>query len=249
MAKVNMYSVSGTKTSANLPKTFMEKVNLDLLAQAVRVYQDRSHPGLSKVKTRGEVRASTAKIWRQKGTGRARHGSVSAPIFVGGGAAHGPKGVKRTLVLSKKMAKKALLSALSFRAKEGEMVVVNKLSGMKKTKDAQKIIDAIKTKEELKGQVNFSVVVNGSERGAMLAFRNIKGVEVQKAEELNANVALSSTLLVFDKDAFESFGKTKKEGVVQEKPEVRPVKSKTDFKVKVNASKKVAKRVAKKGTK
>jgi large subunit ribosomal protein L4 len=249
MAKINTYSVTGTKTGSNLPKAFQEKVNLDLLAQAVRVYQDRSHPGLSKVKTRGEVRASTAKIWRQKGTGKARHGSISAPIFVGGGIAHGPKGIKRELVLSKKMARKALLSALSLKAKEGKVVVVNNLSGIKKTKEAQKLINSILSKEGIKDRVNLGVVVQSAVTSAKLSFRNIKNVEVADLESLNTLKVLTPNLLVFDKDAIEAFGKVKKDEVVKERSETKPVKSVAKPKLKVAKKRVGAKKVAKKGTK
>src|SRR3990167_4620035 len=97
MPKADTYSSKGTKQEGvNLPKAlFGEKQNDKLLAQAIHVYRDRQHLGNSKVKTRGEVTATTRKWYRQKGTGRARHGAVSAPLFVGGGVAHGPKGINR----------------------------------------------------------------------------------------------------------------------------------------------------------
>src|SRR3990167_6881084 len=106
MIKLNVYSPKATKKEAiPLLKSLEAKVNMKLLAQAIRVYEDRSHPGLSQVKTRGEVKISTRKIYKQKGTGYARHGAKSAPIFVGGGIAHGPKGIKRKLALPKKKKK------------------------------------------------------------------------------------------------------------------------------------------------
>src|SRR3990167_9301765 len=111
MVKLTIYSAKGIrKGSTNLPNNFVEKINLPLMAQAVRVYEDRQHPGLAKAKTRGEVTASTRKIYRQKGTGGARHGAISAPIFRGGGIAFGPKPRNFELKLSKQMKKKALFS-------------------------------------------------------------------------------------------------------------------------------------------
>src|SRR3989344_5966768 len=98
MLKVNLYDSAGKKKEGlSLPKEFEVKPNFRLLAQAYHVYEDRTHLGLAKAKTRGEVRISTKKIYKQKGTGGARHGAKSAPIFVGGGVAHGPKGIKRKL--------------------------------------------------------------------------------------------------------------------------------------------------------
>src|SRR6185437_7247197 len=92
---------------------FGEKLNKALLAQAVRVYLANQRQGNASTKTRGEVDGSTRKIYRQKGTGRARHGSVRAPIFVHGGIAHGPKPRDFSLTMPQKMKQKALFSALS----------------------------------------------------------------------------------------------------------------------------------------
>ena len=76
MNKIDVYSIDASKKGDILtPANFKEKLNLELLSQAIRVYGDRKHPGLNKTKTRGEVRISTRKIYRQKGTGFARHGA------------------------------------------------------------------------------------------------------------------------------------------------------------------------------
>ena len=91
MLKTKTYSLKGTKLKeTSLPKEFGQKENLPLLAQAVRVYEERSHIGFAKTKTRAEVNRTTKKVYKQKGTGGARHGARSAPIYVGGGTAHGP---------------------------------------------------------------------------------------------------------------------------------------------------------------
>src|SRR5579885_383385 len=103
---------------------FGEKVNKQLLAQAVRVYLANKRQGTVSTKTRGEVDGSTRKIYRQKGTGRARHGSVRAPIFVHGGVVHGPKPRDYSLNLPKKMRRKALFSALSAKLQDGQIKVV-----------------------------------------------------------------------------------------------------------------------------
>ena len=98
MSKVNAFSAKGIKQAeVSLPKQFAEKENLSLLSQAIHIYRDRAHIGLAKTKTRGEVARTTKKWYRQKGTGGARHGARSAPIFVGGGTAHGPKLARREL--------------------------------------------------------------------------------------------------------------------------------------------------------
>src|SRR3972149_10400244 len=123
MLKVNTYSLKGTKlTPTSLPKAWETAVNLNLLAQAIHVYEDRSHNALAKAQTRAEVERTKKKWYRQKGTGGARHGAKSAPIFVGGGVAHGPRPVKRELTLPKKMARQAFSVALTLKAKEGKVL-------------------------------------------------------------------------------------------------------------------------------
>jgi large subunit ribosomal protein L4 len=262
MAKVNLYTVSGTKTSLNLPKAFQEKVNKDLLAQAVRVYQDRSHPGLSKVKTRRDINLSTAKVWRQKGTGRARHGARSAPIFVGGGVAHGPKGVKRTLRMSKKMAKKSLLIALSSKAGENKIVAVNNLNKINKTKDAQKLIYAIIAKENLKKESAVSVITGKENVQTRRSFRNLKNAQILNVENLNVLDIYLGGLLVFDKEALNALVKDKFASSVKTEKKVGKITKtvgisakekkvvKKEAKVEGVAEKrKVAKRTTKKGIK
>src|SRR3989338_7040764 len=140
---VPVYSMVGTSSGTlALPKEFFgAKVNKALLTQALRVYisNQKTHPGSTK--TRGEVKGSTAKIYRQKGTGRARHGAIRAPIFVGGGITFGPKPRDVRLTLSKKMKKAALLSAFSLKMREKEILGlsgIDKASG--KTKEISKLI-------------------------------------------------------------------------------------------------------------
>jgi large subunit ribosomal protein L4 len=212
MSKANVYSVKGVRGQAiTLPKNFSEKENKILLAQAIRVYENRLHPGLSKTKRRGEVIATTRKVWRQKGTGRARHGARSAPIFVGGGKAHGPTGTKRQLVLPKKMRQKSLNIALSMKAKNGQVIVVDNTSSLKKTKEAQSLIDKIISKEKKmkKGQ-RFTFVLTDGNLQARLALRNIKKVGVIDYKNLNAYQVFFGEVLIFDKDIFDTKKGSKK---------------------------------------
>lgn len=204
MSKASVYSAKGIKRPAiTLPKIFSEKENKVLLAQAIRVYENRLHPGLSKTKRRGEVIASTRKIWRQKGTGRARHGARSAPIFVGGGKAHGPTGLKRQLALPKKMRQKALNVALSLKARNGRIIVVDNISSLKKTKEGQDFINKIVSKEKKVGKdQRFTFVLADGNSEARLALRNIEGVEVEAYRNLNAYQVFFGGVLIFDKDIF-----------------------------------------------
>ena len=211
MSKANVYSAKGVKLSSiNLPKEYSGKESLLLLAQAIRVYEAKKHPGLSKVKTRGEVSLTTRKWYRQKGTGRARHGAQSAPIFVGGGIAHGPKGVKRGLSLPKKMRQKALYVALSIKAKNGELVAVSGLDTLKKTKEANKLIDILLTKEK-KERNKITFVLTQESKKATLALRNIKEVKVVDYQNLNAYQVYFGGFLVLDKTALSQGKSSKKE--------------------------------------
>lgn len=202
MSKLNVYTSKGIqKTSMNLPKKFSEQENMALLAQAIRVYEDKLHLGLSKTKTRGEVALTKRKAWRQKGTGRARHGARSAPIFTGGGVTHGPKGVKRKLGLPKKMRRKALGVALSIKAKNGEVLVVDGLSSLKKTKEAAVLLDNISKKEKLKKDKRMTIALSEKNLGAKLALRNLENVEVIRFSDINAHTAYFGGVLVVDKNA------------------------------------------------
>jgi len=209
MTKLDVFSAKGVKKQAvNLPKDFIEKENPALLAQAIRVYEGRRHPGLSKIKTRGEVVASKRKIYRQKGTGRARHGALSAPIFVGGGKAHGPKGVKRKLELPKKMRRKAVGIALGLKVKSGDLLVVDGLSSLKKTKEAQKLVDKILTNRKKEDRVSF--LLSEKSFSAIRAIRNLPNAEAVSFHNLNAHQVFYGGILILDKEILIPKTKTKK---------------------------------------
>ncbi len=187
-----------------MPKeVFGADVNQPLLAQAIRVYVTNKKQYTGSTKTRGEVVGSTAKIFRQKGTGRARHGSIMAPIFVGGGIVFGPKPRKVSLDLPKKMKHSALISALSARALEHKVLVVDgldKLSG--KTKEAVKLLSYV-TDQKLKSAL---IVTNGKTDNVVKAVRNIPGISVLPSNLLNAYSVIRHEFLLVAKDAVEKIG-------------------------------------------
>lgn len=208
MTKLDVFSARGVKKEAvNLPKDFIEKENPALLAQAIRVYEGRRHPGLSKTKTRGEITASKRKIYRQKGTGKARHGALSAPIFVGGGKAHGPKGVKRKLELPKKMRRKAVGVALGMKVKNGDLLVIDGLSSLKKTKEAQKLVDKILTNRKKKDRISF--LLSEKNFSAVRAIRNLPNAEAISFHNLNAYQVFHGGVLLLDKEILTSKTKAK----------------------------------------
>lgn len=135
-----------------LPKEiFRVEASPQLLAQSVRVYLANQRQGTQSAQKRAEVNRTRKKLYKQKGTGRARHGDRKAPIFVGGGVAFAPKPRDYSRTLAKKMRQKALLAALSLKSKEGRLVVVSGMGKIEgKTKEMAKLLDEIK---DIKGQI------------------------------------------------------------------------------------------------
>jgi len=197
--KVDVYSQTGTKLKTKVDlddRIFGIEPNEDLLAQYVRVYLANQRQGTAKVKTRGEVSGGGRKPWRQKGTGRARHGSIRSPIWVGGGTVHGPKPKDWSLRMPKKMRRKALFSALSQKVKEGGVLVLNKLElGRIKTKDLDKILKNI----PIRGKT--LLVLDKVDKNVVLSARNMPEVKAIQAKELNAYEVLGAQTLVFPKKA------------------------------------------------
>lgn len=177
---------------------FAAKVNEMLIAQAVRVYLANQREGSASTKSRGEVAGSTRKIYRQKGTGRARHGGIRAPIFVGGGIVFGPKPQDHSLSLSKKMRKRALFSALSSKNEEKAVVIVagaDKLAP--KTKEASVMFAKLSVSD--KNPVLF--VVSDEAENAKRAARNLAYVTVMPFASLNTYDVMRSKAVVFTKEA------------------------------------------------
>lgn len=231
MLKIDRYNFEGKKMeSISLPKEYEVKPNPDLLLQAIHVYEDRSHPGLSKSKTRGEVRISTRKIYRQKGTGGARHGAKSAPIFVGGGTAHGPKGIKRILTLSKSQKAKSFLYALNDKIIGSGAVVVEGIDKIKKTKDASLLLQNI-AKDRGWKSTNCLLALSGDNTSAHKFFRNINKLKLNFFKDVNAyDIFLSSGMVIDNNAIVEKFrskedkGSLKVKGAVEKKmPKVKTV--------------------------
>lgn len=180
---------------------FAADVNTVLMAQAVRVYLANQRQGTSRTKSRGEVQGSTRKIYRQKGTGRARHGGIRAPLFVGGGIAHGPKPRDFSMSLPKKMRKQALFSALTNKLQEKQLKVVSGFEKLPaKTKDMASAIQALGLLEK---KQSILVVTNNTE-SVVRAARNIENVSLLPASQINTYAVLSATTVVVMKDALKT---------------------------------------------
>lgn len=200
---VDLYDVKGKVAGKmSLPKElFGAKVNPVLMAQAVRVYLANQRKGTASTKTRGEVTASTRKIYRQKGTGRARHGAISAPIFVGGGVVFGPKPRDYSLKLPKKMRRSALASALTSKLNDKAVKVVDGLSQLEpKTKVMNETIRNVAgDTKRVTGKI--LLVIPEKVENVQRAARNIEGITIRPANLLTTYEVLRSQTLLFMKDA------------------------------------------------
>lgn len=209
--KLSVYDLKGVVAeSFILPKEIFEaKINNSLMAQAVRVYLANQRRGTLKTKSRGEVSISTRKIYRQKGTGRARHGAASAPIFVGGGIAFGPKPRDFSMKLNQSMKRAALFSALSAKLKDGEIKIV---SGLEKIEPkTKKMVDVVKKLElNVKSQSLLLVTPKAGVDfdNVSKAARNIEGVSVVSSNQLNTYAVLVNNRILFMKNAVESLKET-----------------------------------------
>ncbi len=177
--------------------------NADLVHQAVRVALANKRQVLASTKTREEVSGGGRKPWRQKGTGRARHGSIRSPLWKGGGVTFGPTSERNfKLKINKKMARKAFLTALSAKAKDGELLV---LDGLK--------LSAPKTKEMAKIMKNFSQVKNGllalAEKSEDIkrAGRNLPNLNIINIDNLNILDIFKYKYLIFTKEGIEHLSK------------------------------------------
>lgn len=206
---LSIYDISGkVQKTVELPKeVFAVTANPSLLAQAVRVYLVNQRQGNVKVKTRGEVIGSTRKIYRQKGTGKARHGAIKAPIFVGGGIAHGPKQKEYNLKFNKKERKIALFGALSEKLKENKIFGLEEKTLTMKPK-TKAVVDFLK---ELKliGKNNLMIMKKMDRNNLVLSMRNISNITFVDVNSLNPYLILKSSSLIFVENALEVFNKPK----------------------------------------
>jgi large subunit ribosomal protein L4 len=162
-------------------EVFGAEVNEALLYEAVKQYQAGLRAGTHKTKVRSEVAGSGKKLWKQKGTGRARVGSVRSPIWRNGGIVHGPQPRDYSYKLPHKMVVGALRSALSAKVRDGELKVVQAFDfAGPKTRDAAGALAKLETGRSV------LVVDNGENRNLSLGVRNIKGVTLISTREVNA---------------------------------------------------------------
>ena len=207
---VTTYSLLGKDAGTlDLPKEiFGAEVNTGLLSQALRVFQNNQKGHFGNTKTRGEVEGSTRKTYAQKGTGRARHGGIRAPIFVGGGIAMGPKARKDTMDLPQKMRRAALISALSLKTAESAISAISgidKATG--KTKEFVQLAARIMNQESSRKIKSIMIVGDNTMENAARAVKNITGVEFVTADNLNVFEVIKHNSIVLTKEAIEKLQK------------------------------------------
>lgn len=200
MLKVDKYSLKGVKTGEEaLPKVFDVEVNKNFLAQAIRIYEERGHIGLRSTKTRSEVNRTTKKFYKQKGTGGARHGSRRANVFVGGGIVFGPRPLRRELTISAQMKIKSRLTAIAAKVGQKELILVEDLSKLNKTKIGaeltKNLTEALKSKR-------FTFLLSDSNAKVGINLRNLKNATSIPFKDANAFDIWRGGMVVVDKEVF-----------------------------------------------
>ncbi|QQG38151.1 MAG: 50S ribosomal protein L4 [Candidatus Kaiserbacteria bacterium] len=202
-----IYNAAGKKSgSLELPEQiFSIEWNDSLMHQVVTAMQGNARPTVAHTKTRGDVRGGGRKPWQQKGTGRARHGSIRSPIWRGGGITHGPRADKNySRTIPKKMRARALFMALSRKMKDGEILFVDSFGiDSPKTAAAKKALvsfskisgfEKLATKKKNAAIVAFAMPNDASEK----SFRNIGNVKTLDVRSLNPVAVLGSTFVIIE---------------------------------------------------
>ncbi len=201
--KANVYNQEGKEVGTMvLPKEiFGAELKSDLVYQVAVSQMANRRKAVAKAKDRGEVRGGGRKPWRQKGTGRARHGSRRSPLWRGGGVTFGPtkdKVFKKKI--NKKMKRKALLMVLSEKAKNNLIIVLDKLNlPSSKTKALSQIIRKLPIKEK-----SCLIILPKTEKNIVVAAKNISRLKVMEAKSLNALDLLSFKCLIMMKEAIQA---------------------------------------------
>ena len=200
---VDVVNPKGKKAgTADLPGEFFDaQTNIPLIHQVVTAQLAAARQGTHATKTRSEVRGGGAKPWRQKGTGRARHGSLRSPIWAGGAVSHGPQPRNYAQRTNKKMVAAALRGALSDRARDGQVFVVSEIveGDVPSTKGALATLAALGVASKA------LVVLDRFEDVAWMSLRNVANVHVLAVDQLNAYDVLVADSVVFTSAALAAF--------------------------------------------
>lgn len=204
MPQLSLYDTAGQRVGQveGSDEVFAAPLNRDLLHQAVRVIEAQRTRKAGRAKTRGEVDRTTAKMYRQKGLGRARHGARSAPVFVGGGVAHPPKGNNRVLTMPKKARRKALFAALSDKARRGKVLILQELAlTTPRTRDVVELLATMRVQGKVILLVSAAEASNESNTKSV---RNIPQLVLRESPHLNARDALWADYVVLTQGALQT---------------------------------------------
>jgi large subunit ribosomal protein L4 len=196
-------------------KIFNGKVNKFLIQQVINMYLANQRKSFAKVKTREEVRGGGKKPWRQKGTGRARAGSIRSPLWRGGGITFGPIPKDWHYQVPKKIKRLALISSINAKLNEGNVIVIDELKlASHKTKEMLTVLKAMKLDTE-----KLLIIPGTTETNLLRASQNIKKLTMVRIEDVNAYDILVNNKIVFEKDALK---KLEKRLSTVQKPEKKP---------------------------
>lgn len=203
MPKLDILNISGDRVGEIElnENVYGAEVNEHVLYEVVKNYLANQRQGTQSAKTRAEVRGGGKKPFRQKGTGNARQGTISAPHFVGGGVAFAPKPRDYSYKLPKKVKRLALRSALSSKVNAGEMIILDSLA-----LDAPKTKDMVNVLANIKAERKALVVTLEKNDNVVKSSSNIKGVESSFVGSLNVYEILNHTSLVMTKEAADKIG-------------------------------------------
>jgi large subunit ribosomal protein L4 len=193
--KTKVYTQDGTpKGEMDLPdEVFGADINEHLLYLVVKAYQANQRQGTAKTKGRSEVSGSGSKPWRQKGTGRARSGRNTSPVWVRGGKAFGSIPRDYGSTIPRKMRRKALRCALSSRARDEKVFVIDSLSMEEpKTKSIAALLKALSVAD-----TRTLLVTDGDARNVFLSGRNVKNLNVKAVDDMNALDVLNNENIIF----------------------------------------------------
>ena len=200
MTKVPVFNIEGKESeSINVPEgVFGEPVNAQVIHQAVVKYHASKRQGLASTKTMGEVSGGGKKPWRQKGTGRARVGSIRSPLWRGGGVVFGPHPRDFSYSIPKKVKKGALRESLNAKFQDKDLVCVDDFKkSFNKTKEFTKILGALKINE------NTLALLDGSDASIERVSRNIAHFDLMRSQDVNAYDILRYKKLLVTKTAFQ----------------------------------------------
>lgn len=197
------------KNKLELPKEiFGIKVNPALITQVIHVYLTNQRLGTRDTKTRSEVNGSTRKIYRQKGTGRARHGDLKAPIFIGGGIAHGPKPYDYSLKISSQAKNLALCGILSDKFRQGKIKIISDFTDMiPKTKEILATLSNLNFVNNQSKADNVLIITPEKLKNVILAGRNLENLKIVMSDCLNTYEALKAKNILFIEAAIDKLKK------------------------------------------